>query len=81
MNKNMDSLRNFIYGHFKPKIRIPDIIYLSEGLQSFSLKLFSLDLFYVNKFSSDFTNMVSDFKNVWHLGYLASEHWCTLQIS
>jgi hypothetical protein len=32
LNKNMDCLRNYVSGHFEPKIRIPDIIYLLEGL-------------------------------------------------
>ena len=29
----MDYLRNYVSGHFKPKLRIPDSIYLLEGLK------------------------------------------------
>ena len=28
----MHNLRNYVSGHFQPKIKIPDIIYLLEGL-------------------------------------------------
>jgi hypothetical protein len=40
----MDVLRNYVSGHFLPKSRIPDIIYLLEGLPMWNLHQFCSEM-------------------------------------